>query len=367
MGSLILLGATIIHFFLIPGKPPENKRISTIPFVSCDSCQKPDIYFLVADGYAGQKEMKELFKTNNDPFYNELHQRSFWTDSSCSSNYYYTNFSMASVLQMEYLPLTHDYFKDISYSSYIALNGNLAAFLKKQGYQFRNLSIFRPPADPEPKIISATSRDDFQVLTKRTLVSHLSLLAQRIYTGRKDFFDLTSSQVKVLEKSNEYVYAETIEESKKTASSPRFIYSHILAPHAPYLRDSLGRKTNSGIWRSDNRGNKADYISYLKYLNKSLLDLIDSIELNSRVKPIILLISDHGFRDFEYKLSEIPLICSSLLALKLPSGKYPAFHQKMSHVNLFRTLLNQEFGQQLPYLKDSMVVYQLNGLRLKID
>ena len=367
IGTLFLLGGIIIHLLTFPGKPSTKATFATIPFKACDSCKNPDIYFIVADGYAGQKEMKELFKTNNDHFYKELHQRSFWTDSSCSSNYYYTNFSMASVLQMEYMPLSQDYYQDIAYSSIVALNGNLTAFLKKQGYKFRNLSIFQPSIDPDLNIISATSRDDFQVLTNRTLVSHLSLLTERIYTGRKDFFDITSSQVKMLEKSNEYVYSETIKESKKTAEQPRFIYSHILAPHAPYLRDSLGQKTNAQIWRSENRGNKSDYISYLKYLNKQLINLIDSIETNSHEKPIILLISDHGFREFEYNLSEIQLICSALLAVKVPSGQYPAFHQKMSHVNLFRTLLNQEFDQHLPYLKDSMVVYQLKGLRMKID
>jgi hypothetical protein len=43
----------------------------------------------------------------------------------------------------------------------------------------------------------------------------------------------------------------------------------------------------------------------------------------------------------------------NLCAVHLPSGNYSVFNDSLTGVNMFRALLNTQYGQRLPFLKDS--------------
>ena len=72
-------------------------------FVNCDTCASPDVFLLIADGYAGQQSLRENFHFDNSSFYNELKKRGFHIADSSRSNYNYTPFTVASLLSMDYL------------------------------------------------------------------------------------------------------------------------------------------------------------------------------------------------------------------------------------------------------------------------
>ena len=60
-------------------KPSANSNQNIF---NCNQCEKPDIYFIVADEYAGQKELKDIFQFDNSAFENELRQRGFFVNDS---------------------------------------------------------------------------------------------------------------------------------------------------------------------------------------------------------------------------------------------------------------------------------------------
>jgi hypothetical protein len=102
------------------------------------------------------------------------------------------------------------------------------------------------------------------------------------------------------------------------------------------------------------REDKARYIGYLKYANNQYLQLVDRILKDSKQPPVIIFISDHGFRqpaDSPFKDQSFYNFCS----VYLPDKNYQAFYPGISNVNLLRVILNQEFRQQLPLLKDSTI------------
>jgi hypothetical protein len=102
----------------------------------------------------------------------------------------------------------------------------------------------------------------------------------------------------------------------------------------------------------ENQVNKADYIGYLQYANKKLLALIDHILQRSAKPPIIILMGDHGFRHFTEPVAR-DYYFLNLASVHLPSKNYGAFKDSLTGVNMFRAVLNTEFRQQLPFLKDS--------------
>ncbi|MFZ1313723.1 MAG: hypothetical protein WAR38_12725, partial [Chitinophagaceae bacterium] len=69
----------------------------------CDTCKYPDVYLIMADGYPGQTELKAVLGYDNQLFEKELEKRGFHFVDSSRSNYNLTPFSVASMLDMDYL------------------------------------------------------------------------------------------------------------------------------------------------------------------------------------------------------------------------------------------------------------------------
>ena len=97
---------------------------------------------------------------------------------------------------------------------------------------------------------------------------------------------------------------------------------------------------------------KFEYTEHLLYTNKRLLQLIDHIMQNIQQPPVILLASDHGFRQYMGETDK-KYYFMNLCAVLLPGRKYEGFYEGMTTINIFRSILNSQFGQSLPMLKDS--------------
>jgi hypothetical protein len=143
-------------------------------------------------------------------------------------------------------------------------------------------------------------------------------------------------------------------EVSRNTTSPKFVYTHLVMPHHPYYYDSLGNKTPLADLTQLHGFDKAAAASYLVYSNKKLLALIDTIQLNSRNPPIIILASDHGFREMTTDKDKKTMFLN-LDAVFFPNKDYRSFYKGMSNVNLFRIILNTQFRQQLNLLTDSTV------------
>jgi hypothetical protein len=158
-------------------------------------------------------------------------------------------------------------------------------------------------------------------------------------------------------KDNETVYNLTSQLRSTAKEKPKFVYTHLMMPHHPYYYKENGEPYSfqhlSGMPYSDT----AAYVSYLKYTNRKVLQLIDSIIAHSSSPPLITLLSDHGFRYFR-EGSYGDYAFSNLLSVKLPSGNYSQFSDTMTNVNFFRAVMNSQFGTRLPLLKDSTSIIE---------
>ena len=67
------------------------------------SPQMPDIYYIVLDAYAREDVLKKKFDLDNSAFIGELEKMGFYVADCSQSNYGFTNFSLASTLDMDYM------------------------------------------------------------------------------------------------------------------------------------------------------------------------------------------------------------------------------------------------------------------------
>lgn len=354
--NVLFLVLLLADTAVLTNKAISRKKVSfSLPegFISCDSCRKPDIYFILADEYAGNTELKDLFQFDDSVFLRQLAMAGFHTIPESHSNYNYTPFSVASILNMNYLSLKDNERAqpDLTYSYESIRDNKLLQFLRSQEYDFYNYSVFDFEGQP------ARVRETFlpvktRLITAQTFLSRFDkdIRFNFVYRwkSKKNQHILTYAN----KNNNENIYTLTWKLAEKKTAAPKFVYTHLMMPHYPYYFDRNGNEQPFEKLQEGNQVNKQAYIEYLQYANKKIMALIDHILKSSATPPVIVLMGDHGFRHFKEPV-KFKYYFLNLASVHLPSKKYTGFSDSLTGVNIFRAILNTDFGQQLPYLKDS--------------
>lgn len=318
----------------------------------CDTCAKPDVYLILTDGYAGEQELKDLFHFDNTAFYDSLRKRGFQVAENTRSNYNFTPFSVASILNFDYLPLKKpsNVAPETGKITDMIKHNRLQQFLEASGYQTHNYSTFDLAGQPTMSVETFLPTKT-KFITAQTFVSRLERdlyfnLISRLHLRwvlKKAIYDSRSN--------NELLYNATLR-LKKKSSQPRFVFTHLMMPHFPFFYKEDGQPTAYDSLFL--QGNKDQYLSYLKYANRKFLALIDGILKDRSQPPLIVVLSDHGFR--EYTSPEtVDYQFMNLCAIYDPAPGSTSVHKRPSNVNLFREILNARFGQQLPLLWDTSI------------
>ncbi len=154
--------------------------------------------------------------------------------------------------------------------------------------------------------------------------------------------------------NNNNIYDLTWKVAEDRSAKPKFVYTHLMMPHYPYYFDKKGNEQPFEKLTEGNQSNQKAYIEYLQYSNKKFLTLINHTLRSSPEPPIIIFMGDHGFRHFIKPVKE-DFYFFNHISVHLPSQNYSAFPDSMTTANLFRIILNTEFRQHLPLLKDSTI------------
>ncbi|MBK9532501.1 MAG: sulfatase-like hydrolase/transferase [Chitinophagaceae bacterium] len=151
---------------------------------------------------------------------------------------------------------------------------------------------------------------------------------------------------------NKQVEEKVLQSVTSKIAQSQFFYAHFFLPHGQYFRDSTGA-FNRPEQISD-LYNKSLYLSYLKYTNTIINGLVKNI---NAMDPgaIVVIMSDHGFYDYQNKGGYEPYNFDNICFLRLPGAKPDSSNLPRSNVNFFRYLFNTGYGQNLPYVKDSTV------------
>jgi hypothetical protein len=343
-------------------KAENDNQIVEGEYSPCDSCARPDIYYIVFDAYTSSRVLQSEFDYQNSKLDSLLAQKKFFSIKKSRSNYNLTPFSIGSTLNLNYL-YSLDTKKDFFLNEYLpgvgtVFNSEVIQMFKKEGYTIFNHSIFDfagiPSTIPHFDLwelnmvyrrhnILKKMDDDVGWLIRRTL--HLPVKSS------DNTVDYVIQRDKHVVKTVKAMF-ETIEKEK----SPAFVYGHILLPHSPYSYDSSGNKLRQNGPPLSREQTKAAYVQQVVYVNRLIDKLVGSILSKARNNVVIILQGDHGPRFTEVNKRNLEF--ANLNAMYFYNKDYRMLHDSLSNVNTFRVVFNTFFGQNYPLLKDTSYFLQ---------
>lgn len=310
----------------------------------------PDIYYIILDTYARADTLQSIYNYDNSNFIARLKKKGFFVAEKSSSNYTFTQLSLASSLNMEYINYLNRAVgkksRDPSLAYLMVANNKTAKLLKAKGYKFINFSTGWGPtksnrlADINYSYLPYVFDEFNRVLIESTAAWPVTRPYIKAHARRRILynFDRLAEVPKIKE--------------------PTFAFAHFVLPHQPYLFDrdgapvSLGKFEMGGdVWKY-----KEAYLDQLIYTNKKIDKILDKILRDSETPPIIILQADHGpssTRGWDNPSNRLLNERMNILnAYYFPDGGKNILYESITPVNSFRSVFNYYFDAGYPILTD---------------
>lgn len=320
---------------------------------------KPDIYHIILDAYAGHKGLLELSDYDNTSFENQLKKLGFKIVDNIYSNYNHTAGSIPSMMNMGY---TNDYLNENEkntemykkesqqYRFMRIIRSKTVEMLKSIGYKisFNGSTIFTEKIlDLCSDIIDISDIQNNTTLKNFTIINFIKMtILSSLYMKKVD----NTSNAKHLINSFGQIHGDY------NIQSPYYAFFHILAPHPPYCFDHEGNINNKYADMIEipefNTETINAYVEHMQYVNvltiNSLEKLIAKIKAKNN-KAVILVHGDHGAL-----IQEVALARYNVLFAYYTYGydNQEIFPNNITLVNIFPILFNKIFKTSIPIHKD---------------
>jgi hypothetical protein len=345
----------------------NNIDIDSLP----KAVSKPNVYYLLFDSYPGDHFLKDYMHYDNSSFSEALKEKGFYVLNNPRSNYNRTAFSVASILNFQYLkniknfsPITP---KDYNKARLTIKYSIVPKIFEHYNYTFYNLSVF------DINNIPSIRSEDFLTLPEKKVLLFSALIErlkgdvlwnfavgkyaipfiQKIY--KRDEEENILKQVEKRDFNNNNIDSLMKIPFKKTIG-PKFIYAHFYLPHPPFFYDENGKANNlEYVLTEESLINRNLFLAYLKYSNKIILELMEKIIKVSGNNSVVIVQSDHGFRDFKDGCKMPQLFFKNYSAFYFPDKNYSTLYDTMSNINTFPMIFNKYFGTKIPMKQDTSV------------
>jgi len=360
--GLVLLAIPLYSIFAFKLVNPAPTQAAFIP--ATDEAQQtvepgtdlPDIYYIIADGYARADVLANLYDLDNSDFLDFLKSRGFYIAGASHANYDQTALSVSSSLNYDYLDGYAREFgvesqnRDVLYNA--ISRSRIRQVLEEAGYTIVDVNSGNP--------ITQIKDADYYLTPSRSLLINYferELLAGSVI-GRVVENDLVEQyRARML---NEFELGTNLD----WIPSPKFVFIHFVAPHPPFVFDADGNPVDPPelVMRDGSRypGSREEYIKgyreQLLFINDQLETMIDAILTEYETPPIIILQSDHGpgaYLDWSSEENSCIVERTAILNAYLIPGMDPeVLYPEITPVNSFRVVMNTILGTHYPILKD---------------
>lgn len=334
-----------------------------------DSASRPDIYYIIPDGYPSDAWLLSAMNYDNTAFTKALEQRGFVIAPNAQSNYGATIVSMPSVLNMQYFSSNPSDYSDFDYLKWMTANSAVARYLMQMGYTYiQFLSGFIHPSaiadinrdvspngpidyDITDQIATTTAREGRSQPTMRIdsssimfrqpfLPVYIDTTSLRLIRSRLEKLRSHSPRTPYDRMSGERFLA-TIDEIQAVVAMPEatFTVVHFLKPHYPVQFNEQGQLIEPIFDPSHD-----EYVADFKFANSQFLRLFDTILQGSDNQPVILFQADHG------SLYGKPTAAGGRMshfdiyaAYYLPDSYQLEIPKTFTSVNTFPLILNEVF------------------------
>lgn len=305
-------------------------------------------------------------KPPNSAFRNYLTDKGFYVAQDSFSNFMRTAMSLPASLNFEYL----DDLASIGQNTTnwyplrdLITHNSARRLLENSGYQFVTLSsgyFYTEIRDSDHYLSSYQIKfNDFEQLLLG--VSAFSVIPDSKFMHIPQFSYQTHRE--------RIMYAfhalQNINTLIQDDLRPKFVFAHILLPHAPFVFDAQGNPIEPNRAYTMNEGSEfggtreeyiEDYKNQLIYTNTLIRETIEAILEKSAKPPIIIIQGDHGpgaYLDWtSLKNTCLKERFSILNAFYFPDQNYAGLYSSITPVNSFRVIFDTYFGTHLGYLDD---------------
>lgn len=304
---------------------------------------KPDIYCIILDEFASLETARDIFHHDHSQFAARLRAAGFFVAAQSRGLYIWTPEAIAALLNMGRVPEQTD-------PSVLIQQNQVTRFLKEQGYAIYDfpykgltaLADAREHFSYDPESTSIFFNDFYKTLIDMSV----------FYSWAQKWQDDENKYALFFRNRVLYVFQHMPAVVK--LAGPKFVLVHLYNPHAPFVFDHLGGAVapEHHIDYSDRRYYLEQYI----YISRRLAEMVEMILAESAAPPIIIALSDHGYRgSFRKPLLHVVSRSEKLkifLALYLPGFPDSKLALDLSPLNVFRIILSHYFGQSLPEIHD---------------
>ncbi len=351
-----------------------------------DSSARPDIYYIIPDGYPSDSWLRSAMNYDNSEFTAALKDRGFVIAEHAQSNYAASLLSLASTLNMQYFEGNPSNFNDVDYLRLSIATSEVARQFQRLGYTYVQFvsGLFSPSplADINREF---TPNGPIDILREDTSLGARALNDLRQSGNASwevDFFfrmpfistyiDTTAlriirSQLEKLRWGPELPpydasaperFLASVDEIRSIVAMPEatFTIVHLLKPHYP-----VSFNENGEIIEWISQPSPDEFFAELGFVNAKFLEMIDVILQSSKHQPVIIFQADHGST---YGHSASPDNRTTLFdvyaAYFLPDSFGTDIPASFTLINTFPLIMNEIFEADIT-LKDNRLIELLVG------
>lgn len=315
--------------------------------------QYPNVYHILLDAHPNLKAM-EIIGGDLRPFYRELERLGFVIFPESRSNYWCTDLSVTSMLNMNYL----------SNEVYTICNNKVFNKFKKHNYKVLLCT--------DNRMVSALYAKEDGCFFSKSSSLMLQLYTLIVKTPVKHIYGkMFKNYFKSSCKQAVDGCFQTLEQCKDIYGSHNNVfYTHILCPHEPciFSKEAENRAYRGFFLKYDisHLRSKETHQAYCEnvygvdvFALKCIKKILQQYKTEA-MKPVIVLHSDHSILncakdDLENPFVTADTVYGNLLALYVPE-EWKRDAKDLTFINLYRWIFNHLFGENYPYFKENKQV-----------
>jgi hypothetical protein len=325
-------------------------RVSAAPSVQV-SGTRPDIYYIILDSYTRADTLQTAYRFDNSDFSGGLEALGFETPECTMSNYVRTELSLASSLNMDYLPALDERITPDSTARSplwsLIRNSAVLDYVKGQGYETVAFATGFPWSEWDHADLYLEASPLRGGLTEfEGLV--LGTTAFRI-TEDEGLVDTKLTTFNRYRERTQFVLDTLPTLAERDLGAPKFIFAHLIIPHPPFVFTEDGSRSDSLSFLNEKDQYPSDkyakgYVMQLQFINREMTRIVQEIIANSKTPPVIIIQGDHGpwLQPKERRLT--------ILNVYYLPGHPNAVSQSITPVNTFRTVFNLYLGGEFKLL-----------------
>ncbi|MDP2671619.1 MAG: sulfatase-like hydrolase/transferase [bacterium] len=329
----------------------------------------PDVYYFIFDRYASFQNLKEFYNYDNKELADFLTEKGFYLAKASRDNYPATFLSVSSSLNLNYITsLVKALPKDSNDQTLVyplMANYKVEKDLRALGYKYFHVGSWWNPTRANKnadknyvfRLSNFVNLDEFSSKLLETTI--FSPIIQKL-----NRFDLDEPYGNFDHRNRILFGLQSLKKIPQERGGPKFVFGHILLPHAPYVLDQNCKPIRPE--QTKKHSPVVNYLNHIKCANSNIKEIVNNILAQSK-NSIIVIQADEGPTPILNKVSQ-RWDKSSLKSLKektgilnayyFPDQNYKNLYQTITPVNTFRLVFNQYFGANFKKLEDKIFIFE---------